>query len=210
MIFTARNFSLVIFIYIKSSTSGDGLVIAIDGDIFFDEHRALTITQACRSIQRKVANQGDRTAGRCNINCFLQGSVTNAIYASDSFCFVDNNSVCCRIPFISSWNKFAYIARICAACNLNFFGFIVFMPIILNCGSMFTSEITTRNIHNRLTIRITTGFNNYRISGSRTTITRVNKIRLSGFTLNITISNIHNTTLAIDSCCTSNIATRNI
>ena len=82
--------------------------------------------------------------------------------------------------------------------------------IICNCVSVGTIKVTTRNINYRLTIRITTGFNNYRISGSRTTITRVSKTRLSGFTLNITISNIHNTTLAIDSCCTSNIATRNI
>lgn len=82
--------------------------------------------------------------------------------------------------------------------------------IICNCVSVGTIKVTTRNINYRFTVRIITSLNNNSISGSLTTTTMVNKTRLSGFTLNITISNIHNTTLAIDSCCTSNIATRNI
>ena len=111
MIFTARNFSLVIFIYIKSSTSGDRLVIAIDSDILFDEHCSLSITQACRRIQRKVTNQSDRTASRCSVDSILQGSVANTIYASDSFSFIDYNCTSFFIPFISSWNILIYIAR---------------------------------------------------------------------------------------------------
>ena len=108
MIFTARNFSLVIFIYIKSSTSGDRLVIAIDSDILFDGHSSLTILQTCRSIQRDILKQ----LNSFSILCFRNRRCQIAVEVSSLYIQSDNTG-------LMIWFTF-YKNIICVGCRSYF------------------------------------------------------------------------------------------